>query len=567
MNSLQTNLQAWERLLFLINRNRELNLKTEPPRALNFCGRESVTDSYFNTLPKSANLNLMPVPKSPLPLWRRLLRLLALLIVLFLCGSSARFFWMTRDRNPGYTLNLSVSPSAAIANPKPLKAGFGRRIITPDISNPARPVWLAGFDQGRSALRVHDDLYAVAIVIDDGSHRIGVVSIDSIGLFHDDTLAIRRALADELNLDYVTVCATHNHSTPDLMGLWGRDILHSGVDPEYRARVIRDAAASLTDAVKSLQPVRLTAHEIISSPEGLVADTRKPEVFDADLRVLHCVSIADGQTLGSLVGWGNHPETPWADNRDLTADFPGIIRNSLEKGIIYDGKVHLPGLGGIHVFVNGAVGGLMTTHPSVTVKDPFIKADFKIPSHDKTRAVGNVLVARILNRLATNTLPSVTTAPIAIEAQTLEIPVANRGFLVAGFLGLLDRGHSKFLTMRTEIAVIQIGTISITCIPGEIYPELVNGGVVKTPGGDFNMEPLEIPPLRELMPGQVKFIFGLANDEIGYIIPKSEWDMEAPFNYGAKGAPYGEINSLGPETARLLHTALSRLCKKIQAQP
>ncbi|MGE5189583.1 MAG: hypothetical protein ACM3NF_05955, partial [Gemmatimonadota bacterium] len=44
------------------------------------------------------------------------------------------------------------------------------------------------------------------------------------------------------------------------------------------------------------------------------------------------------------------------------------------------------GVGGIHVFINGAVGGLMTTHPRVTVTDPYLKREFKEPSHDKSRA-------------------------------------------------------------------------------------------------------------------------------------------------------------------------------------
>jgi hypothetical protein len=121
--------------------------------------------------------------------------------------------------------------------------------------------------------------------------------------------------------------------------------------------------------------------------------------------------------------------------------------------------------------------------------------------------------------------------------------------------------------MRTEVALLRIGDTSIACVPGEVYPEIVNGGIVPTPGGDFDLEPLEVPAVRDLMPGRVKFIFGLANDEIGYIIPKSEWDTQAPFNYGAKGAPYGEINSVGPETARILHTALGDLCKSVKTGP
>jgi hypothetical protein len=152
-------------------------------------------------------------------------------------------------------------------------------------------------------------------------------------------------------------------------------------------------------------------------------------------------------------------------------------------------------------------------------------------------------------------------APLTIHARTLELPVRNQNFILAGLVGLLDRGHSRWMHMRTEVALVTLGDASFACIPGEIYPEIVNGGIVRPPGGDYAVDPVEIPPLRELMPGRVKFIFGLANDEIGYIIPKSEWDETPPYLFGAKSRPYGEVNSLGPDTALLLHAALRQQCE------
>ena len=41
----------------------------------------------------------------------------------------------------------------------------------------------------------------------------------------------------------------------------------------------------------------------------------------------------------------------------------------------------------------------------------------------------------------------------------------------------------------------------------------------------------------------------LANDSIGYIIPKSEWDEDAPWIYEENEETYGEVVSLGPDTA------------------
>jgi len=495
---------------------------------------------------------------------RRLLRWALILGLVLVVGLVARGLYVFRDRTPGYALDLKIDPAKSEAAPRPLRVGFARVKINPDLSDPKHPVWLAGFSQHRAATSIHDDLWAVACVLDDGYTRLGVVGLDAIGFFHDDALSVRRGCDPAWKLDYTVVCSMHNHSTPDLMGLWGPDILHTGVDPRYRQQVIAAAIQSLGDAVAALQPARVAAHEIPTPPDGLVEDTRKPLVYDSDLRVLHFTSVTNGATIGTIVGWGNHPETPWGRNTEITADFCGVLRDTLERGVIQDGRTLAAGVGGIHLFINGAVGGLMTTHPRVTVTDPYLKQSFKEPSHEKSRAVGRQLAARILPVLtATNTATSVT-APIGIRARTLEIPIANKLFFAGAFLGLIDRGHSHFGKMRTEVALLTLGDASFACVPGEIYPEIVNGGIEHPTGADFDVAPVEVPPLRELMPGRIKFVLGLANDELGYIIPKSEWDVKPPRLYGSNGV-YGEVNSCGPETAPILYSALAELCRETKA--
>jgi hypothetical protein len=477
-----------------------------------------------------------------------LLFALAALVLLI----AARCLYAFRDRHPGYGLALNIDGRAAAENAQPLKVGFGRIKINPNISDPDRPIYIAGFSQNRVATAIHDDLWAVACVLDDGQTRLGIAVIDGIGFFHDDVVSVRQRLAPELGLDYTIVCSTHNHSTPDLMGLWGPHYLRTGVDARYREKVIAAVAQAFSEAVSALRPARVAFHEIPCPTEGLVADTRKPNVFDPDIRVMHFTGQDTPATLGSLVTWGNHPETPWSKNTEITADFPGFLREILEHGVMENGQRMERGLGGVHLYINGAIGGLMSTTPKVTVHDPYLERDFQEPSHDKSRAVARQLARRIFEKLREDAAPGVDSLPISIHARTLDLPLDNMAFLLAPVLGLIDRGHVRWKTVRSEVALLTLGEASIACIPGEIYPELVNGGVERAPGGDFDIDPLEVPPIRELMPGRIKFIFGLANDEIGYIIPKSQWDRRPPYLYGSKKPVYGEINSLGPETAHRL---------------
>jgi hypothetical protein len=95
-------------------------------------------------------------------------------------------------------------------------------------------------------------------------------------------------------------------------------------------------------------------------------------------------------------------------------------------------------------------------------------------------------------------------------------------------------------------------------IPGEIFPELVNGGIARYPGADYPDAPMELP-VRSLLKSQYQFIIGLGNDEMGYIIPKAEWDERPPWLNNSPHAYYGEINSPGAETAPVLLQALEDL--------
>ena len=491
---------------------------------------------------------------------RRLFAILGATALVLFSLALLRGYFAFRDRAPGFSLHLQVDPARAAASPRVLRVGFGRIKINPDLSDPKRPIYIAGFGQNRKATAIHDDLWAIACVIDDGWTRLGIVSLDAIGFFHDDVLKVRGRLLPDWKLDYAIVCSTHNHSTPDLMGLWGPHYLHSGVDGDYLEFVRSSCVTALGVAVTNLQPARIAFGEIPLETTNLVTDTRKPIVFDPNIRLMYFTEANSPKALGSIVTWADHPETPWSENTEITGDYCGYLRQALEQGVVVGNQRIADGFGGIHLYINGAIGGLMTTSPGVTVHDPFSNQDFQKPSHDKARALGRQLASRVLPFLQGTNLVFTDYVPIGIQARTVELPLANKIFLLGGYLGVIDRGYIKWRTLRSEVALVTLGDASIACVPGEIYPEIVNGGIEQPPGADFPIAPLEVPPLRQLMPGRIKFVFGLANDEVGYLIPKSEWDAKPPYTYGAKHAPYGEINSVGPDAAGSVHAALKQFC-------
>ena len=354
------------------------------------------------------------------PRKRKLLRWLgwgvALCVVLPVLLFVARMFYAFRDRQPGYELSLRLPQPPARPGTNGLRAGFARTPITPDLSDPRQPIWLAGFGHHRAATKIHDDLWAIACVLDDGRTRVGIVALDAIGFFHDDVIAVRRQLPQQWGLDYALVCSTHNHNTPDLLGLWGPDYLHTGVNPRYRRQVIAACVKTLGDAVARLEPARVAFHHLPVPTTGLVADTRRPHVFDPDLRVMHLLGASNQLTLGSIVTWSDHPETLWSRNTEVTADFCGALRETLEKGSPPEAPTPQAGLGGIHLYINGAIGGLISTTPEIAVQDPYLRQDFREPSHEKARALGRQLAARLLPSLTASPEAASSVAPLSVRA-------------------------------------------------------------------------------------------------------------------------------------------------------
>jgi len=140
----------------------------------------------------------------------------------------------------------------------------------------------------------------------------------------------------------------------------------------------------------------------------------------------------------------------------------------------------------------------------------------------------------------------------------------NTTFKIASGIGLIQLGMPEYFKTRTEVGAIRIGPALFLSIPGEIYPEIIFGGVEAPEGREFDIQPLETPPIQDFIKDKYKFYLGLSNDEIGYIIPKSEWDTGKPYLYNDEGDTYGESNSLGPETGPLIYKTLIEVIKDLE---
>jgi hypothetical protein len=511
---------------------------------------------------------------------KKFFKILGILILLLIAGLVTWMFTNMTDRHSGYKADLKIISET----PATLRAGFAAVKITPEVPdrwvdankdaeyNPGDgdtftdgngngkfdPVWIAGFSNRRPANGIHDDTWARTMIIDDGKTRLAIVIIDVIGFMNDDVVDVRNMIPADAGVTYTVISSTHTHEGPDMLGIWSGTPLKDKFNKEYMKFVKGQIVKSVVEAVKNIRPAKLEISQDLTGAIPLVKDTRKPEVFDSGLRLIKAVDKESGTVLGSVIAWANHPETLWSKNLLVSSDYPHFVREGVEKGVFNGDSLMKNGIGGVCIYTNGAGGGLMTTHPSLAVKDPFTGTEYSEPSFEKAEAEGKQLSLLALNAME-NPVEIVEKAGISVIVRTIPMKIDNTMFQLGAALGIMKRGTVGWMKMRSELAVVKIGPISLVTIPGELYPEILNGGVEAPEGSDFGIAPLEVPPIREMMPGKYKFVLGLANDEIGYIIPKSQWDEKAPYTYGRDNSPYGEENSLGPETAGVIHSNLKEM--------
>lgn len=410
-------------------------------------------------------------------------------------------------------------------------------------------VWLGGFDANRPAQGVNDPLWTRAIAFRNLGLTVAMVTIDCVGLTHERFIRVRQELKQLApQIDYVLFSSTHTHNSPDTLGIWSYRPIFSKFDETYVEWILDQSRDAVLEAVSRLEPVNTVYAVTNLDPTGFVRDSREPIVVDRQLCAARFIRRGDTATVATLVSWGNHPESMGGSNPLISSDFPHYLREALEKGLPEPGG--FAGFGGTCLFFQGPVGGLMTPL-GLTVPGRDGKSEYSGNGIERTRALGENLAVRIARSLNGASAQIMESTDIAVVSRSVFIPIEGT-FKWPILLGLIHPGWYDGKA-RTEVSALRIGDIEILNLPGEIYPEIVDGGVESPEGADYPGEIQEAPPLRSLMRGKMNLVINLANDEIGYIIPRTQWDTHPPFTYGHAKAPYGEVNSGGVEVAGTLH--------------
>jgi len=426
-----------------------------------------------------------------------------------------------------------------------LRAGAARVAITPDAADPQ---YLAGYDQNRLMRGVHDDIWARAVYLTDGTNQLVLASLDLIGLLKTDIDQIVTAVAPEVGPN-VIITSTHTHSGPDVIGLWGRPWdLVPGWDEDYIARVKERTALAILQAKEASRPARLLFGSAITTPDDRIAWNSNERWFQADsppwdpgrgrgpqdyeLSVMRVEARLDGDepgadTIATVFNFACHPEITGNSGDDsvkysLSSDMANYAYQEVESAA-----------GGVAIWLQGACGAMVT-------------ADKRSSTWAEAERVGRALGRKALQGAAAAELAE--NPRIAIAGRALLVPLYNEIFFQGMTLGvvrsapgrLVATGAGPFgVSIATALNVVQIGGLQIATTPGESYPKV---------GLNIKQHILNAPH---------KMVLGLAGDEVGYIMYR--------FDYGTSEYGYETTMSAGPTIGTQVEAALTAAMGDLEA--
>ena len=387
------------------------------------------------------------------------------------------------------------------SSPRGWQVGTARRPITP-----LEKDWLP-----HPNWTVHDDMHARAMVLTDGKTRIAWVAADLFGASLSEIRPIEERLAAK-GWPNLIVAMSHNHAAPDTIGVYGH------YPAAYIAYIQEQIADAVLAAAADLQPVaavRAATRELPMTGghvQGLLRNARNPGIIDPQLAILQFVGEGN-KVLATLVNFACHPEGLEKGWEEISADFPGVMCAAVEAS-----------LGGRCLFLNGAVGGMVT-------------GDTKARTQPEARVAGMTWARHVVD-LAEEAVP-LSDYRLELIRHRVELPATNPKLLQ--FLVETKRREQVRGRVVSELNLIRIGHVEIVTIPGELLPEL-----------SFEIQ--------AKMTGWPRMIVGIANDELGYIIPA--WDFRASTTMTMEGWDYEETMSLGPATGLIIRNSALRLLEE-----
>ena len=394
---------------------------------------------------------------------------------------------------------------ARTASAGELRAGAAKISITPTADE-------FPYTMGREKpfVGVHDQVYARALVLDDGTTKVAIVSAEVEAIPDFKNVVDQVAQAVGIPASNVMMTATHTHESLTVF-IHGTNLLP--VQQEEIEHVRKGLIDAAKEAAAHLQPARIAfgrgeAYVNINNGEqaGIKSwyDPKGPS--DKTLDVVRVESTA-GQQIAMVVDYATHAETMYRsvskdDGYEVSGDIPGAVSQMLEKN---------PAGAPVVLFLPGAEADQLSMFKSL---QPEVG---NMPGADEG-AAGWGLVDVLSRRLVAAVLDTVSgmtpgTSNVTLQAQVSSVTCPGGRTRLDNKTGQITHQDGPAVTI--PLATIKIGDMAIAAVGGDI------GSAI---GGE----------IRAASPVPHTMVTSQLAGAVGYLLPDASYEHPG---HGLGGSP------------------------------
>lgn len=379
------------------------------------------------------------------------------------------------------------------------------------------------------ATQVLDDQKVRTIAMSDGRGITVFASLDAFGIASTEVQKIRDMLADfaaQNNIKSINLSALHQHSCVDTYGMNGdlipaillggvRNLLGiknpNGQNEEFMQHLYAMVQESVKEAVANMKQGKLYYGSIDAA--DYIRDKRDPQVIDPNINRLRFIPD-DGGRETWLINLAIHAVGLGAAGRRVTGDFPYYMEKYINENANAD-----------FIMIEGAELAITSDYKLIDdlPLDPELLEEVDDTGYARLAAYGAELGKKACAIEDSEEL----TPSLKYASQPYTITTENNVLLLIAKCGLLTvnivrSGLGKFKIV-SEVGYAEFGDrIAVAIVPGELAPEIAFGGAMRA-SDSWTGTSWDYPAIQDTIRDKKLLVFGLTNDQTGYMLTDNSW--------------------------------------------
>ncbi|HDR4726721.1 neutral/alkaline non-lysosomal ceramidase N-terminal domain-containing protein [Bacillus cereus group sp. Sample62] len=376
------------------------------------------------------------------------------------------------------------------------KIGVCKVDITPPVG-----IDFVGYHRETGINNIEEHIYGTIFVFEKDEMKTVFISIDNIGMLVEDTNMIRERVASRLHVPFerITVVYTHTHSGPETVG-------EQPLVKSYKPILVNNVVQGAVTANNNLKLCEVgwgvTTGDIGVNRRERTSDGRAKMgtniegVVDKRIGMLAIRNAETKELSGIVVFCTAHPNVLKGDSDVLSADYPGMTREILEK------IVNCP-----VIIMQGAAGNVNAKYRGS--REALTQMAYMLSGH----------VLTMLPTVAYSPIVNLRTVSSTMQMKLKDIPEVNE---IRSMAQLVEKqwgvNTDEWLTIILEKYKQGIRQLSIDL---EVQLFQINDGMFfGIPMEPFSETALEV---KERLQNEIAFLGGYTNGYIGYLPTREEF--------------------------------------------